>query len=507
MVAVPPLVLCILDGFGVAEASASNAVTLAHTPCLDELYRNCPHSIIRTSGIDVGLPDGQMGNSEVGHMNIGSGRIILQDLPKINQAIATNQIITKPEFIDFVSKLQKAEGCCHLLGMFSSGGVHSHMDHIIYLARLLAEQGIKTYLHLFADGRDNMPGQFLADVNSLLSVIQDQPLVTIATISGRYYAMDRNQRYDRVERCYQAVMSADALRHKDAITAIEDSYAHGVWDEFIVPIAIGDYAGVQDGDGLFMANFRSDRVRQLLASLLVPEFTEFPRGHCPQLSASLGMVSYSASLDKYIPAIFAAEKISNSLGEVMAAHNLKQLRIAETEKYAHVTFFFNAGREEVFPGEERILIKSPHVATYDLTPAMSAFELTEALVAAINSVQYALLVVNFANCDMVGHSGDLNATILAVEVIDQCLAKIIQALELTNGYMLITADHGNAEMMQDPLSKQPYTAHSTNPVPLIIYGVESKVLASGRLCDIAPTILQIMNLPQPIEMTGSSLLR
>lgn len=502
-----PLVLCVLDGWGHSENCEANAVCLAKTPVFDRLWAESPHSLIEASEHFVGLPDRQIGNSEVGHMNLGAGRIVFQDLPRIDQAVADGSLEENPRLQAFIEALRQSGGCAHLLGLFSPGGVHSHQNHMVALAQILADAGVAVRLHAFLDGRDTLPKSAL---RYLGKVRTDHPDLNFATLCGRFFAMDRDQRWDRVGKAYSLLVDGEAaLRFEDPLAAIQAAYDRGESDEFLEPVAIGDFAGMADGDGLLMTNFRADRARQLLEALLDPEFSGFTRSRSPSFAAALGMVSYSKYLDRLIPAILPPLDLPNTLGEVLAKTGLRQLRVAETEKYAHVTFFFNGGREEVFEGEDRILVPSPKVATYDLQPEMSAQEVTDRLVEAIESGDYAFLLVNYANGDMVGHSGKLAAAIAAAETVDHCIGRLLEAIEAAGGAILITADHGNAEMMRDPKTGQAHTAHTMNPVPVILAGAkaEDRSLADGRLADIAPTLLELMGLAQPEAMTGRSLLR
>ncbi len=504
-----PVVLAILDGWGHTHAGKDNAIACAHTPNIDSAAKNYPCGFINASELHVGLPAGQMGNSEVGHMNIGSGRVLMQDLPRIDTSISDGTLVKKTELLDFIAKIKAKTGVVHLLGLLSDGGVHSHQAHIAAMAKIFAENGLNVKLHLFLDGRDTPPQSALGYMKWLQEQITSYSNCKIATISGRYYAMDRDNRWDRVERAYNVLTQA-SISQSSGLEAIEKSYAKNVYDEFILPASIGDYKGINDGDGLFMCNFRADRVREILTALLDPEFFGFTRTKQIAFSATLGMTEYSSRLTKFIPALFAPEPLTNILGEVVANSGLKQLRIAETEKYAHVTFFFNGGREQEFTGEERILIPSPKVATYDEKPEMSAYEITEKLVEAINADKFDFIVVNYANTDMVGHTGDTKAAIKAVEVVDECLGKVISATLGKGGAIFITADHGNAEQMFDEQTGQPHTAHTLNIVPAIIISEELRGkdirIPEGKLGDVAPTILQLLKLKQPAEMTGRSLL-
>jgi 2,3-bisphosphoglycerate-independent phosphoglycerate mutase len=448
-----------------------------------------------------------MGNSEVGHMNIGSGRVVMQDLPRIDQAIHDGTLGANPEFAAFVHALKATGGACHLPGLLSPGGVHAHQHHMAALAQLLHTQGIKVHIHAFLDGRDTPPQSALPYIADFQ---RECPAAHFATAGGRYYAMDRDSRWERVSQAYEALAEARGENYATIEQAVEAGYASGKGDEFILPAVIGNYDGMKDGDGLLMANFRADRAREILQALLQADFSAFKRDRQVKFAAALGMSEYSADLNRCMATLFKPEKLDNILAEVLAAHNLKQLHIAETEKYAHVTFFFNGGREEPFAGESRILIPSPRVATYDLQPEMSAFLVTDKLVKAINTDAFDFIVVNYANCDMVGHTGKLEAATRAVEAVDACLGRVWQAVEKKGGAMIVTADHGNAEQMHDDETGQPHTAHTLNLVPVIIASPALKgnpaPLRPGRLCDIAPTVLTLMGLPQPSGMTGKSLL-
>jgi len=498
--------LVVLDGWGWREDIANNAVRQASTPSFDRLWTTSPHGFLRTSGKDVGLPPGQMGNSEVGHLNIGAGRVVMQDLPRIDDAIAAGEIARAPVFMDLIAKLKQSGGTCHLLGLVSPGGVHSHQNHAVALARILTAANIPTVVHALTDGRDAPPQSAAEYMKTFTAALP--PQVTVATVIGRYYAMDRDKRWDRVSKAYDAIVAGEGPRFAGAQAAIADAYASKIYDEFIVPAAIGDYRGMKDGDAVLCFNFRADRVREILDAMLDPAFDGFARRRTPKFSAAVGMVQYSENLDRFMASIFPPQTFPNILGEVVAGAQRTQFRMAETEKYPHVTYFLNGGREEPFEGEDRIMVASPKVATYDLQPEMSAPELTAKAVEAITSRKYDLIVLNFANADMVGHTGSIPAAIKAVEAVDTGLGRIANAIESTGGALLVTADHGNCEMMVDPTTGGPHTAHTLNPVPVILMGAGNRLLvAEGRLADIAPTLLELMGLPKPAEMTGQSLLR
>ncbi len=500
-----PVMLVILDGWGWRDESADNAIRQAKTPTFDRLWQNGPHGFLHTSGKDVGLPDGQMGNSEVGHLNIGAGRVVMQDLPRISTAVAGGEIKTAPALTDLIAKLKASDGTCHLIGLVSPGGVHSHQDHAAALAKILDEARVPVLVHVLTDGRDTPPQSAADDVKRLAAALP--PAVKIASVCGRYYAMDRDKRWDRVEKAYKAIVEADGPRFPNAPAVIADAYANKKFDEFIVPAVVGDYNGMKDGDGVLCFNFRADRVREILGAMLDPDFKGFARERVIKFAAAVGMTQYSDELDKLMGTIFPPQTLANILGEVVSQAGRTQLRMAETEKYPHVTYFLNGGREEPYTGEERIMVSSPKVATYDLQPEMSAPELTDKAVAAIDSGKYDLIVLNFANPDMVGHTGSLPAAIKAVETVDTGLGRILEAIEKAGGALLVTADHGNCEMMRDPETGGPHTAHTTNPVPLMLFGGRNRgLVAAGRLADIAPTLLELMDLPKPKEMTGASLL-
>ena len=496
--------LVILDGFGWREETADNAVAQARKPNFDRYWASCAHAFLHTSGGDVGLPDGQMGNSEVGHLNIGAGRVVMQDLPRIATAIRDGSLARNPELVAFVGQLKATGGTCHLMGLVSPGGVHAHQDHAAALAAILTDAGIPVAVHAWTDGRDTPPRSGAGDLERLRQALP--AAARIATVSGRYFAMDRDHRWERVGKAYAAMARADGPGFDDPATLMADCYARDVTDEFVPPSVIGGYGGMQDGDGILCFNFRADRIREILEALLDPAFEGFERERPPTIAAALGMTRYSDGLEPFMTAIFAPQTLTNILGEVVSRAGRTQLRMAETEKYPHVTYFMNGGRETPFPGEERIMVPSPKVATYDLQPEMSAPELTDKAVAAIGSGRFDLVILNFANPDMVGHTGSLPAAIRAVETVDAGLGRIVEAVTRQGGALLVTADHGNCELMRDPVTGGPHTAHTTNPVPVLLIGTEGLTLHDGRLGDIAPTLLALLGLPQPDDMTGRSLI-
>lgn len=500
-----PVLLCILDGWGLAPKGPGNAAALARTPHLDALFASSPHTTLQASGEAVGLPAGQMGNSEVGHLNLGAGRVVYQDLVRISRDIENGSFFTRPALTSLAEALQRSGGTLHLMGLVSDGGVHSHNDHLYALLDWAKQKGLtKVKVHAVTDGRDVPPDSGLGYIRELEKALKRRGLGQIATVSGRYYAMDRDNRWDRVERAWQAVVEGTGAQAADAETCIRDSYAGGVTDEFILPTVIGDSAPVQDGDGMIFFNFRADRAREICQAFIKPAFDGFARPRFPTIALRT-MTEYAADLLPAEAVIYPPAEIKNTLGAWLAHLGKRQLRTAETEKYAHVTFFFNGGVEEPNPNEQRRLVPSPKVATYDLAPEMSAAEVAQGVVEALDSSDYDFILVNFANPDMVGHTGILDAAVQAVEAVDTAIGRIVEALEKADGVMLICADHGNCETMQDPEGK-PVTSHTTNPVPLLLVPGQGRRLHSGALCDIAPTLLDLMNCPQPAEMTGCSLL-
>ena len=501
-----PAVLCILDGWGWRPETVDNAIAAAVTPNYTRMLADSPHALLATSGRAVGLPTGQMGNSEVGHMNIGAGRVVAQDLPRVDLAIEDGSLASRPALLDLIAKARAAKGAVHVMGLLSPGGVHSHQDHIAALVRVLSAAGLPVFVHAFLDGRDVPPKSALGFLETFEKAIAGLAGVRIATVSGRYYAMDRDKRWDRVTRAYEALVDAKGDKFASARAAVEDSYKAGVTDEFVLPCAIGDYAGMSDGDALLFANFRADRAREISLSLLDKGFVGFTRARIVNFCTAAGMTEYSDALNKLMTALFPAENVTGTLGELIAARGLKQLRIAETEKYAHVTFFLNGGRETVFDGEDRILVPSPKVSTYDHKPEMSAFEVMAKLEEAIAGGTYDLIAVNFANPDMVGHTGMMDAAVKAVDVIDVCLGRLRAAVEKAGGVLLVTADHGNIELMKDQVTHEPHTAHTTLDVPIIAVNARAGIkLANGRLADVAPTLLDLMGLAKTPQMTGHSL--
>lgn len=502
-----PLLLMILDGWGYNKQNKHNAIAQANTPQWDEWWRTCPHILLNASGLPVGLPDEQMGNSEVGHMHIGAGRVIQQDFTRINQSIKLGEFNKNPVFHDVINLLQKTHKSLHVMGLLSPGGVHSHEQHLFALLALCAQQQFNSvYLHLFLDGRDTPPQSALHSIERLNMELKKHPVAAVCSITGRYYAMDRDNRWERIEPTY-TLLTEGKSEHQfaDAKTAITSYYQHNLSDEFIPPTRIGAGKAIEDGDAILFFNFRADRARQLTRAFIDPLFTQFKRALTPQLSYFVSMTQY----DKNLPTTpaFPPIPLNNTLGEILAAHGLNQLRIAETEKYAHVTFFFNGGNENIFANEERLLIPSPKVATYNLQPEMSAPQLTEHLVDAINSQAFDVIICNYANADMVGHTGDFNATVRAIECLDRCMSEVWHALAKQDGQLLITADHGNAEEMFDETTHQAHTAHTSEPVPLVYVGGNWHFTRTeGSLIDIAPTMLVMLGITPPQEMTGQQLL-
>jgi 2,3-bisphosphoglycerate-independent phosphoglycerate mutase len=502
-----PVMLLILDGWGHREEREDNAIAQADAPNWRRLLSECPNTLIQTSGKHVGLPDGQMGNSEVGHMNLGAGRVVYQDLTRISKSIADGDFFANPVLRETMAHTKAAGGCLHLLGLLSDGGVHSHISHVYALVELARREGIgEVCIHAFTDGRDTPPKSGAGYLAELEAELARLGLGRVATVSGRYYAMDRDNRWDRVEQAWRALVLGSGVPADSSAAAIAAAYAAGETDEFIKPRVIQPASQVRDGDGVIFFNFRADRARELTRAFTQGDFAGFERPQAPRLSAFTCMAEYDETFA--LPVAFAPETYPDLLGAVVARAGLQQLRIAETEKYAHVTFFFNGGEETPFPGEERVLVPSPQeVATYDQKPAMSAVEVTDEVVRRIGSGDYALIVLNYANPDMVGHTGILPAAVTAMEVVDRCVGRVIDALLAAGGSALITADHGNCEQMDDGRGA-PHTAHTANLVPLILVDPEHRGmhLREGILADIAPTILALLELPQPEAMSGRSLL-
>jgi len=502
-----PLVLVILDGFGHSDCPDYNAIHSANTPVYDQLRAQYPHGLISGSGMDVGLPDGQMGNSEVGHMNLGAGRVVYQDFTRVTKAIQDGDFFSNPALTSAVDKAVAADKAVHILGLLSPGGVHSHQDHLIAMLELAAQRGAeKIYLHAFLDGRDTPPRSAQPSIDAVEAACAKLGKGRIASLVGRYYAMDRDNRWDRVEKAWQLLVDGQSIFHANTASAgLAAAYARDESDEFVQATSIGEPVAIEDGDSVVFMNFRADRARELSHAFLDTEFTGFTRLRQPKLSEFVMLTQYAADLPA--PCAFGPTALVNVLGEYLADLGKTQLRIAETEKYAHVTFFFSGGREEPFPGEERILIPSPAVATYDLQPEMSAPEVTDRIVEAIEQQTYDVIVANYANGDMVGHTGVFSAAVQAVECLDACLGRIVKALDKVGGEALITADHGNVEQMSDESTGQAHTAHTCEPVPFIYVGKRSATVRDGGvLADVAPTMLTLMDLPIPTQMTGRSIL-
>lgn len=505
-----PAVLCILDGFGYNENHAHNAIAIANTPIIDSWKQKYLTTTIGTDGVHVGLPNGQMGNSEVGHMNIGAGRVALPEFGRIDAMLGDGSMNNNLVLQNLITKAQENNNVCHILGLLSDGGVHSHQDQMVGFAKILANAGISVKIHAFADGRDTPPQSAKIFFEKFIHDCQGFD-IKIVTLSGRFYAMDRDNRWERIELAYNAIVSGQGNHANNVFDAIDNSYHEGNHDEFIIPTVIGDYCGMNNNDAMMMINFRADRARQILRTLLKPDFSDFNRNKNINFCATAGAIKYSTELENLIPAMVTPLPYPDGLGEYISKLGLKQLRLAETEKFAHVTFFFNGGIETIFTGEDRILVPSPKVRTYDEKPEMAAHEVTEHLVKAIHSQEYDFIIVNFANADMVGHTGVEKAAIHAIETLDKCMEKIEQALHKANGFMVVTADHGNAEMMQDYKTGVPHTQHTTFPVPFYLvdpcgYFKNAKI-SSGRLADLAPTMLNLKGIAKSDSMTGVSIVQ
>ena len=500
-----PVALIIMDGFGYNPDSYGNAIADAKKPNLDKLFAQCPHTLIGASGLDVGLPDGQMGNSEVGHTNIGAGRVVYQMLVKISKSIKEGTIRKNPAIVGAVENCVKNGSALHLMGLLSDGGVHSHIEHLFGLMEMAKDMGVeKIYVHAFLDGRDVPPTSGAEYMEKLVEETKRIGAGKVATVMGRFYAMDRDNAWDRVEKAYAAMVYGEGVEGCCPVGAIKKSYEEGVTDEFMVPTVLDKEGTIKAGDSVIFFNFRPDRARQITRAFVDPDFTGFPRKNGFFPLHFVCMTQYDATMPN-VHVAFPPEALTMTMGEYISKHGLTQLRIAETQKYAHVTFFYNGGEEKTFPGEDRILIKSPDVETFDLKPEMSAYEVTDAVVKAIEEDKYNMIILNYANCDMVGHTGIEEAAVKAVEAVDDCVGRTVDAILKAGGAALITADHGNAEKMKEP-DGAPFTAHTTNPVPLIVAGYPCKLRDGGRLADLSPTMLDIMGLPKPPEMDGESLI-
>ncbi|MDD7428481.1 MAG: 2,3-bisphosphoglycerate-independent phosphoglycerate mutase [Oscillospiraceae bacterium] len=500
-----PIALVIMDGYGINNDSYGNAIAAAKKPNLDKFFAECPNTIIGASGLDVGLPDGQMGNSEVGHTNMGAGRIVYQMLVKISKSIKDGDFFANPALVSAMENCKKNNSALHVMGLLSPGGVHSHIEHLYGVLEMAKKNSIdKVYVHAFLDGRDVPPSSAAEYMEEAVAEMNKIGAGKVATISGRFYAMDRDNAWDRVEKAYDALVMGEGVKETDPVQAIKNSYKNGVTDEFMLPTVIEGGAQISENDSVVFINFRPDRARQITRAFVDPDFTGFERkkGFFPVKFVC--MAQYDATMPN-VEVAFPPEQLKMVMGEYLSSIGKTQLRIAETQKYAHVTFFFNGGEETVFEGEDRILIKSPDVETFDLKPEMSAYEVTDAVEKAIAEDKYDVIILNFANCDMVGHTGIMPAAVKAVEAVDECVGRVVEAIRKQGGVTLITADHGNADKLMEP-DGAPFTAHTTNPVPFIVVGHDCKLREGGVLADIVPTMLEIMNVPQPAEMTGKSLI-
>ncbi|MDF2681532.1 MAG: 2,3-bisphosphoglycerate-independent phosphoglycerate mutase [Brevibacillus sp.] len=505
-----PVALLIVDGFALRDETYGNAVAQAKKPNFDRYWNHYPHATLEASGLAVGLPEGQMGNSEVGHLNIGAGRVVYQDLTRITKSIREGEFFENETLLDAFRHVKENNKQLHLFGLLSDGGVHSHIAHLFAILEMAKEQDYdRVYIHGFLDGRDVSPDSAVGYIEQLQAKIAEIGVGKIATVQGRYYAMDRDKRWERIEKAYRAMVYADAPQYQDPIVAVKESYEKSIMDEFVMPTVIVDDQGapvstIQDGDAIIFYNFRPDRAIQISQAFTNEDFRGFDRGeNHPRDLHFVCLTHFSESVSGYVA--YKPSNLDNTLGEVLSQQGLKQLRIAETEKYPHVTFFFSGGREQEFPGETRILIPSPKVATYDLQPEMSAIELTDAVVAEIEADNFDAIILNFANCDMVGHSGKMEPTIKAVETVDTCLGRVVEAITAKGGVAVITADHGNADLMLDP-NGRPITSHSTYPVPVIVTKEGATLREDGILADLSPTLLALLGVPQPTEMSGKSLL-
>ncbi len=504
-----PIVLVILDGFGHSEEIEGNAIASAHKPTWDKLWKENPHTYIKGSGAEVGLPAEQMGNSEVGHLNLGAGRVVYQEYTRVSRSIKTGSFFSNDTLIESVAIAKENNKAVHILGLLSPGGVHSHEQHIHAMCQLAVDQGVENvYLHAFLDGRDTAPKSAEASIEAMQEKFTELGHGRFASIIGRYYAMDRDHRWPRIQSAYELITDGKGeFQAESALAALENAYERDETDEFVKATAIvpedGKAVTVEDGDVIIFMNYRSDRARQITRPFIEEDFDAFERGRVPKLGSFTSLTEYHSEYD--IPVAYPAERLTNVFGDYISQLGMHQLRIAETEKYAHVTFFFNGGREEPFEFEERILVPSPDVATYDQQPEMNAIKLTDHMVEAMEGGKYDVIICNYANADMVGHSGNFDAAVKAIETLDDCLARLLVSIEKAGGEMLVTADHGNAEMMFNKETGQPHTAHTTNPVPFVYYGRDAKMESTGALSDVAPTMLYLMGLEQPAEMTGRSL--
>ncbi len=499
-----PIALIIMDGYGINKNTEGNAIAMAKKPRLDEFFAKYPNTQLSASGLDVGLPDGQMGNSEVGHTNIGAGRVVYQMLVKISKDIKDGKIYENKALSDAMDKAKANGTALHLMGLLSNGGVHSHNEHLYGLLRMAKNKGLdKVYVHTFLDGRDVPPTSGADFMAELEKEIKEIGVGSIATIMGRFYAMDRDNAWDRVEKAYDAIVNGEGIQETDAVTAVKNSYGNDVTDEFVIPTVVDKNGMVKENDSVIFFNFRPDRARQITRTFVDPEFSGFKRTYFPVNFVC--MTQYDETMPN-VTVAYPPETLEMTFGEYISKKGLTQLRIAETQKYAHVTFFFNGGEEKQFEGEDRILIKSPDVETFDLKPEMSAYEVTDAVVDAINSDKFDVIILNYANCDMVGHTGIISAAVKAVEAVDECVGRMVDTILSKGGQAIITADHGNADCLIDPETKAPFTAHTTNPVPMILIGAGDVKLRMGRLCDLCPTMLDLMGLEKPEQMTGESLI-
>ena len=507
-----PIVLTIMDGFGFNDEKIGNAIEAANTPRLDKIFSECPTTQIGASGMDVGLPDGQMGNSEVGHTNIGAGRVVYQELTRITKAIEDGDFFENDAFLKAVDNCKAKDSALHLMGLLSDGGVHSHIEHLYGLVKLAKKSGIeRVYIHALLDGRDVPPASAADFIDALNAKLEEIGCGKLATVLGRFYGMDRDNRWERVEKAYAALVYGEGIKTDDAAAAVRHSYTvkdeegKFITDEFVIPTVVDGTERIKSGDSVIFFNFRPDRAREITRTFVDDEFTGFERKGGRQDVFYVCMTQYDASMPN-VTVAFKPQSLENTLGEFLAKNGMMQLRIAETEKYAHVTFFFNGGREVMFDGEDRILVNSPKVATYDLQPEMSAVQVCDKVCEAIESGKYDVVILNFANCDMVGHTGIFDAAVKAVETVDTCVGRVADSTLKMEGIMLLTADHGNADRMLDT-DGSPFTAHTTNPVPFAVIGMDCELREGGKLCDLSPTIIKLLGLEQPSEMTGHSIIK